>query len=183
MIDEGNYNMKKQLERCMYMGIGAFITLISWTLAEMHNASVNAQNAGPLVVDEIVCRKLQVVDEQGNNKVVLSTAFGGGTVIVWDEEGKGAAILNTNNEGGVLSVYGKDKGVVQLSINEYGGLVNVSSKDDNKGGVILGTDLHGGGVAIYNSNAQQVGEFSVHTGGGGWIKTKDKLGNTTGSVP
>ena len=175
--------MKKQLERCMYMGIGAFITLISWTLAEMHNASVNAQNAGPLVVDEIVCRKLQVVDEQGNNKVVLSTAFGGGTVIVWDEEGKGAAILNTNNEGGVLSVYGKDKGVVQLSINEYGGLVNVSSKDDNKGGVILGTDLHGGGVAIYNSNAQQVGEFSVHTGGGGWIKTKDKLGNTTGSVP
>ena len=175
--------MKKQLERCMYMGIGVFITLISWTLAEMHSASVNAQNAGPLVVDEIVCRKLQVVDEQGNNKVVLSTAFGGGTVIVWDEEGKGAAILNTNNEGGVLSVYGKDKGVVQLSINEYGGLVNVSSKDDNKGGVILGTDPHGGGVAIYNSNAQQVGEFSVHSGGGGLIKTKDKLGNTTGSVP
>ena len=175
--------MKKQLERCMYMGIGAFITLISWTLAEMHNASVNAQNAGPLVVDEIVCRKLQVVDEQGNNKIVLSTAFGGGTVVVWDEERKGAVILNTNNEGGVLSVYGKDKGVVQLSINEYGGLVNVSSKDDNKGGVILGTDLYGGAVALYNSNAQQVGEFSVHTGGGGSIRTKDRLGNTTGSVP
>ena len=175
--------MKKQLERCMYMGIGAFITLISWTLAEMHNSSVNAQTAGPLVVDEIVCRKLQVVDEQGNNKVVLSTAFGGGTVVVWDKEGKGAGILNTNNEGGVLSVYGKDKGVVQLSINEYGGLVNVSSKDDNKGGVILGTDLYGGGISIYNNNAQQVGEFRVHTGGGGWIKTKDRLGNTTGNVP
>ena len=175
--------MKKQLERCMYMGIGAFIALISWTLAEIHNAPVNAQDAGPLVVDKIVCRELQVVDAKGNNKVILSTALGGGTVVVWDEEGKGAGILNTNNEGGVLSVYGKDKGMVQLSINEYGGIVNVSSKDKNKGGVILGTDLYGGAVVIYNSNAQQVGEFSVHTGGGGWIKTKDRLGNTTGSVP
>ena len=82
-----------------------------------------------------------------------------------------------------MSAYGKDKGVVQLSINEYGGLVNVSSKDDNKAGVILGTHPYGGTIVIYNNNAQRVGEFGVNTRGGGWIGTKDKLGNTTGSVP
>ena len=143
--------MKKQLERCMYMGIGAFITLISWTLAEMHNASVNAQNAGPLVVDEIICRKLQVVDKQGNKKVVLSTASGGGTVVVCDK---------------------KRKGVVHLSANESGGFVNVHSTD-SRGRAILGTDLSGGKVVIYNLYGQQIGEFSVDFPEDAQIETRD----------
>ncbi len=172
--------MKKKLEKIMYMGIGAAIALISFSLGNMHRDTANAQGEGP-ILDRIRCRQLEIVNPVGDKAVVLGTYEDGGVVRVLGKDG-GEIVLSIDGNGGSVIVNGKDGNLgVALGIREDGGSVGVG-KDGNLG-VVLGIREDGGSVAIFNKGGKIVGTLRGHDGGGGVLQTMDKHGYRTGSVP
>lgn len=128
---------------------------------------------------EIECRKLKVVDWDGEARVILTTDFGdaytteykhGERVIVYGgasssqvilrsmETGAdlGRVILSTSGDGGRITLgHGKDSNSqVWLGFNEHGGFVSATGKD-GASGVWHGVGEHGGRgeVSICNSQA------------------------------
>ncbi len=64
--------MKEKLAKVMYMCVGAFIAFAAYLLGNM-NDSINAQPEANLpVLDEIVVRKLRVVNAEG---ILLSSSI------------------------------------------------------------------------------------------------------------
>ena len=125
--------MKKTLERLAYIGLGCLLTLIGYNFGTMQSNSIHAQSASkPTGVEEIVCRRLRIVDTQGNTVVIgdgnqflhklkvvdvqdntlvgLGTnGYDGGLISVKDPEEIGGAVnIFTDNSGGYVSVLGKD---------------------------------------------------------------------------
>ncbi len=196
--------MKKNLEKVMYMGIGAVIALLSFSFGNIHRDTANAQGEAP-IVDLIRCRRLEIVNADGLNKVILSSDEQGGSVDVRTEDNKGGAFLSANEYGGAVGIGGKEEKGIALLYNhkdsaimdfyggesqklrlmmtdEFGGNVLIFGKDEQSG-VFLRTDKYGGGIGILNKSGKVVGKFSVSDIGGGMLNTRDKHGYKTGSVP
>lgn len=141
--------MKKSLEKVMYMGIGAVIALLSFSLGNLHRNTANAQGEAP-IVDLIRCRQLEIVNADGLNNVILSSNEQGGSVEVFSEELLlGKVRLSINENGGEVSVRGGKnyKNLASLGISTHGGSVSVRTEDD-KGGAALGANEDGGAVGI-----------------------------------
>ena len=85
------------------------------------------------VIDEILVRKLRVVDAQGKTVAVLGKqAFPSGEVgilEVYDTEGNTVLSLAQDSDGGRIAVAGKDSGLVGLRVDDAGGRVSVFGKE------------------------------------------------------
>ena len=195
-------NLKQKLT---YMALGGLFTLIGYTLATL-NTNVTAQSE-PTVVDEIVCRKLRIVDAQDRTVAVLATDdiydvlsiyskqgpkvikigrdSNGGYIGVNHRSGQRAATMgigDKHNEG-FIGVEAKDgKGIVQLHTNENGGYIQMRDQQ-NKSNIQLEFDKYGGALTIFNKGGENVLQASVGDMGGGIISTRDKNGYRTGSLP
>ena len=140
------------------MVLGGLLVLAGYILAGLANDSVPQSRADDVRFGEITCRRLEVVDDEGNKSVRLYANEHGGAVKAYGKDG-GQAALYTNEHGGAVSVKGKDGGQAELQINE-----------------------NGGGMAIYNKVHENVLQASVEGKGGGIIRTYDKSGNRTGRL-
>lgn len=86
---------------------------------------VAAQNGIDLIGDKfgtIQCSRLEVADETGEMRVLLSINEQAGRVAVLDRDGKSKAVPRTDEHGGGVGVYGKDgKAKAGMGINQSGG--------------------------------------------------------------
>ena len=195
--------MKEKLVKATYMCVGALIAFAAYLLGNV-NDSINAQPEADLpVLDEIVVRKLRVVNGEGNTVIALDQNADGGHLVIFGKDDKNqvslratanvvAVLLHYNselrgilaidaNEGGI-GVSGKDnKGEAALRVTENDPIVTVSNKDG--GQAQLATNKNGGAMSIFNNAGQNVLQTSVTHTGGGAINTTDKFGYTTGNVP
>ena len=147
-------------QKLAYMALGGLFTISGFLLATIMG-DVGAQDQHTSVEDEVVCRRLKIVDSEGKTGVRLLIDEYGGVVAVHDKDGKGQAQLAIGEYGGVVSAHNKDgNSQAQLAIDKYGGVMSIF----NKG----------------NGNAVQAG---VSDTGEGVIKTMDKLGYNTASLP
>ena len=195
-------NLKQKLT---YMALGCLFTLIGYTLATL-TTNVTAQTE-PTIVDEIVCRKLRVVDAQDRTVAILATddiydvlsiyskqgheviEIGrdahGGYIVVNHRSGQRAATMAIGDESkeGFIHVEAKDGGGgVQLSTGKNGGGILMGDQQ-NKSKIQLEFNEYGGGIAIFNKGGENVIQASVGDRGGGVISTKDKHGSRTGHLP
>ena len=106
-------NFKQKLA---YMGLGFLFASVSYILANLLG-DVDAQGQ-QTVIDTIVCRKIAVVDAEGNPAIILRVDEDGGRVAVYGKDGKSRAALSIDEGGGRVVTTGKN-GVV-LSIHENG---------------------------------------------------------------
>lgn len=183
--------MKKTLERLAYIGLGCLLTLIGYNFGTMQSSSIHAQSESkPTVVEEIVCRRLRIVDTQGNTVVIgdgdqflhklklvdaqdntlvgLGTnGYGGGLISVKDPEEIGGAVsIFTDNSGGRVSVLGKDRrNEVRLRISDFGGNLSVQGKD-GKTGAELSIGAESGFVSAHDKDGG-VAQLFVNEYGGG----------------
>ena len=202
-------------QKLTFMALGSILTIAGYLLATL-TSDVTAQSetdkSEPLIVDEIVCRQLRVVDENdktrveivaypnGGNvfvrnaddksvvyigahsdgyvsvreasgkKVVSINAYKGGDISVTNASGKKVVNIgafrdsgymkvnradgetgvfispNDGDNGGLVSVYGKEGGEAQLSANEHGGLLGIYGKTDDKARVLIGINEKGHGT-------------------------------------
>lgn len=83
-------NFKQKLA---YMAIGCVFTLAGYFLATLGAGGFNLQIAfgqdnTKRVTDEIVCRKLKIVNEQSNTVVSLEPVVNGGSLFIYNDAGK-----------------------------------------------------------------------------------------------
>ena len=121
------------------------------------------------VVDEIVVRKLRVVDAQGNTVAVLGkqsfSSDESSILEVYDMEGDTVLSLAQDSDGGRIAVVGKEKRLVGLNIDDAGGRISVFGKG---GGV---ANLHiddgaGGAVAVFGEDGKGSVGLRINDAGG-----------------
>jgi hypothetical protein len=196
------------------MALGCLFTIIGYILASLSGNPVDAQpqadKSEPTVVDEIVCRKLRVVDENGKTFVMIGKLPAiGGVVKVVDENGKNLVMIGelpvigggviqvyqpnskftsrgrTSISGGNIEIYNLDKHSVSIGANSDGGYMVVydGKVEGTQDAIQLGTNKNGGYMAIFNNGGKNVLQAGVGDMGGGIITTQDKHGYRTGRLP
>ena len=161
-------NFKQKLG---YMAIGCVFTLAGYFLATLGAGGFNPQNASAQVgdkqvIDEIVCRKLKVVNAAGEPVAVLDVTDGDGALTISSKSGKVVASLSVHNEGGNLSITNKSGKIIAAlgSLDGYGLLVI-----GNKSGkivAVLGVEDDAGILSIANKNEIEVATLKGYLGSG-----------------
>ena len=135
-------------------------------------------DAQPPFQEWIRCERLDLVDENGHPLIILNAQGSGGVINVYGKSG--FASLSANKDGGEVVVDG-ESGKGRLTVDENG--VRFSVKGKGKGKAEVSADEHGGVVSIRNETEQAVGTFRVAEKGDGVLRTLNKQGKQTGSVP
>jgi len=156
------------------MGLGAVIMLIGLAVGAIVSPPLIAQRDG--VFDEILCRKITVVDSVGTEGVVLESNEEVNQIIVKGKIGGGVGLKSHRKIGNVLSIVSQQGELAVVAKAEESGILHVFG-EHGKGevrlrgeGVItlfnkqkepavgLLSDEHGGAVSVFNKQS----EFAVN---------------------
>ena len=139
-------------QKLTFMALGSILTIAGYLLATL-TSDVTAQpetdKSEPLIVDEIVCQQLSVVDENNKTCVVIAAVLNSGFMFINRADGEIGVSITSNDadNGGLVTVFGKSmKGAAQLTANEYGGMLNITGKTDNKSRVLISINERGHGT-------------------------------------
>ena len=150
-------------QKLAYMALGCLFTIIGYILASL-GGDVDVQAQGdesePTVIDQIVCRQLRVVNDDGETVVEIMDLLGG-FIGVKRPNGKAVVLIHTDSNGGYMSIH------------------HASGEE----AIRLADDEYGGGMAIFNKGGKNVLQASVGNMGGGMFITNDKHGYRTGRLP
>ena len=148
-------NFKQKLT---YMLIGSLFTLAGYFFASLGGSALqttHAQQNEKEVIDEIVCRKIKIVNETGKLRAVVGYNDNGGLVVISNNEGRRVVDLSVTQGSTHLGIVG---GEGEVSIYRNAGDPRVKPIRT----VSLGTDSYGNGtVEVYN----KAGLFSGVMGG------------------
>ena len=176
-------NFKQKLA---YMAIGCVFTLAGYFLATLGAGGFNPQNATAQdntkqVIDEIVCRKIRVVNADGRTIAVLEAS-------AMSQDMSAFTLYYYLKKGDRFPTYKLRQTPLSIRFEERKPLDR--SKRETSIGVgmldIVGFEnalrLSEDSITIFKdrTNVLQAG---IHNKGGGMIITRDKLGDETGSLP
>lgn len=132
-------NFKQKLT---YMALGCLFTLIGYTLATL-NTNVTAQSE-PTVVDEIVCRKLRVVDSEDRTVLALESSVHGGIFTIYNPLGpKVVEIYPKTYAGDAFTVYSADGNrILEIGRDSNGGYIGVNHRSGQRAATMAIDDKH-----------------------------------------
>lgn len=131
--------------------------------------------------DTVVCKKLWIVDEESKARVIITTDDKGGIIGIYDKDRETSTRqvgLLIGEHGGAIALTGKN-GAINLLTDKKGGVVTIDDSDDSTK-LILYAYEDSGGISVGGKNKGDIG-VSLH--GRGTIHTYNKDGNVTGSLP
>ena len=177
-------------QKLAYMALGCLFTIIGYTLASLSGNPVNAQSqrdkSEPTIidVDQVVCRELRVVNDDGKTAVYIGAISSGGFMTVDHANSKTVVNIGTTSDGGFMAVqHASGENAIAMGIGDTEkGFVTVRAKD-RKGSIQLQVGEYGGSMTIFNKGEQNVLQAGVGNTGGGIIATRDKHGYKTGRLP
>ena len=146
--------MKFKKRDVAFFLLGGFVFLLGSLFTPFQEERANAQSP---FQEWIRCGRLEILDETGH------------PVLVLDTNGEG---------GGVVNIFGKG-GWVSLSANKHGGDVVVAG---GSGEGRLTVDENGARFSVKGDTKSEA-RLSIDEQGNGVLRTLDKHGNETGSVP
>ncbi len=95
-------NVKQKLG---YMFIGCLFTIAGYILTSLGGDTTHAQQNGQ-VIDKIVCRELEVVNEDRKVAAGIIASKDGGVIDVFNTAGKPIAGISTDEDGnGIIQSY------------------------------------------------------------------------------
>ena len=140
-----------------------------WKLGSLNGGVQTQPQAKSSVIDEIVVRKLRVVDVQGKTVAVLGKqAFPSGEVgilEVYDTEGNTVLSLAQDSGGGRIAVAGKDSGFVGLNVDDAGGRISVFGKNGSVANLHI-DDGAGGAVSVWGEGGKGAVGLRIDDAGG-----------------
>ena len=156
-----------------YMILGAGILAVGIIIGQFVTPDIEAQNNG--VFDEITCRSLSVVDENGKTAIQLDTSRFDNTVKVFDKVGNESILLTHTLFGTTVTVLDKvgnkaialgsgvadgngvaifdkaGKTAIRLQADEEGNDLQLLNKGEILG-IGLGTHTKGNGVTVFDKS-------------------------------
>ena len=165
-------------QKLTFMALGSILTIAGYLLATL-TSDVTAQSetdkSEPLIVDEIVCRQLRVVDENDKTRVEIVAYPNGGNVFVRNADDKSVVYIGAHSDGYVSVREASGKKVV--SINAYkGGDISVTNASGKKV-VNIGAFRDSGYMKVNRADGENV----VNIGeilNGGYMKVNRADGET-----
>ena len=146
-------------QKLAFMALGSILTIAGYLLATLtRDVTAQPETDKATVFDEIVCRKLKMIDENGKTRVEI-----------------GANFLT-----GYMDFKTSD-GVKAISISAFGGLKSMTFWNDDKDGLYIGAIRNGGFMHVTNADGQKVvsiGEVSDH----GYMAVKHADGKEVVSI-
>ncbi len=145
-------------QKIIYMSIGCLFTLAGYFLASLSNnqpPAAHAQDNTNNVIDEIVCKKIRVVNDIGNTVAEISSSFGGGNITVHNGDRKIVAQIESREKQGLISIHNREgKNVIEM-----GGLMQsrIRAWDYGRKGFV---EIGGRYIAIHNREGKTVVEMS-----------------------
>ena len=88
-----------------YIVLGAAIMAVGITIGQFITPNIEAQSNG--VFNKIVCREIEVLDEDGNKAIGLRSNDKATSVSIYDRRGNIAAVLGTEGDGTRLTFWDK----------------------------------------------------------------------------
>lgn len=139
-------NMKQKL---IYMLIGCLFTLAGYTLSNLANTPTQAQDEKVTVFDKIVCKDLEIVNDEGKTVVRIGYSRGAksGDMAIYHTDGRRLiGIGSFGGKSGIMDIY------------------NAAGKELVSIGSLSG---EGGSMAINNAEGKQVVDIGASIGGSG----------------
>ena len=182
-------------QKLAYMGLGCVFTLAGYFLATLGAGGINLQTASAQdtekqVIDEIVCRKLKVVNSDGVTVGRLEAFHTGAAgLVLYNKEGKQVFWVSSSGEGSTLSMFNKngERTLWIWSSDVGGGHIAVYNNAETRIFGVSGFDVVddefdvGGGILkLYTSEGDSLIKMN---GKSGEVITWDKQGNETGRLP
>ncbi|MDE0018958.1 MAG: hypothetical protein OXU51_22450 [Candidatus Poribacteria bacterium] len=133
--------MKRKLEKFMYMGFGALIALIGYSLGTNQSDNVNAQTE-PAVLEEIICRELKVVNEAGIPVAIMLANKDGGSMVINNNAGNPVATMLANDNGGRMAINNNTSKLVAIVLanKDGGGGMVIYNNAENPVAIMTGYD-------------------------------------------
>ena len=159
------FSSQKLKIKLVYMGFGGMIAIIGMLFGIGLLSSVTAQKD---MFDTIQCTRLEVVDEDGMPRVILSADYSDVMPFGRDEETRGR-IIGTKSLGGWVFVYGKDGQTgARVGVHQVLGLGDVIAVFDNDGNTIagLGFGEHGGWLGVSDGDDKSHAGLAIDEHGG-----------------
>ena len=124
-----------------YMALGAGILALGITIGQLITPNIEAQQNG--VFNEITCRQLTVVDQNGKTAIGLNSNELGNGIGIYDQNGIKAIGLNSDWLGNAISIsvqnekmeigkMGIGKTAIWLSSKESGSFISISDPNGKK---------------------------------------------------
>ena len=120
-----------------YALLGAGIMAVGITIGQFITPNIEAQSNG--VFDKITCRELEVLDENGNEAIVLSTEL-----INRDNKPKANGVLvldKQGNGGGIYLICGAQKNEIQVSGEDAIESINLSVGEQRDASIYISDGL------------------------------------------
>lgn len=159
------------------MLIGSLFTLAGYMLAILTTGGLTPQNAtaqpDTQVIDEIICKRLRVVDADGKPSVVVQSSFNdGGRIRIYNKQrdvgvGIGSDTIYLQNINGKESI--------AISAHVIGGHIRVRNNKGNVAIDIAGFDT-GGEIGIYNETKNTIARLGVAESQGGLLTIYNEAG-------
>ena len=131
-----------------------------------------------IVSDELICKKLIIINDKNKERIILSTNSNGGKMQIMNNYGELANSFGTNENGsGFLSSY-NNYGVPTFSAgtgSNGNGFIKTFNKDGNIR-TYLGASSNGGLFSIFNNWDIQIGTIGTSNNNYGQIKLFNQYG-------
>ena len=169
-------------QKLAYMALGCLFTIIGYIIASLSGNPVDAQSQGdksePTVIDEIVCRSLRVVNDDGKIGITMHTyPFGGGYMSIYHRSGKRGITMDMANAA-EMSISGRTgKGAVRIYTSDDGAHMSIYHPGGERG-VIIGTGDNDGYMYVVRANGKGSASIGTRSNGGFMsIHRKDQKGS------
>ena len=179
----------KYREKLGYIALGGFLMLVGMLTAGLF-APLGAQNeVRDTEFGTITCRHIDVVDEEGNLRVMLGTIGTKGLVSVLGKDFRVVAEMNSHEHGGAVIVRGKGGGQAEMSGTERGGWIAVSGKEESVQGqasvphAVMTLKERGGSVFVRGADGEMATMALGKYGGEVVVRTRDgRIASMVGGV-
>ena len=150
--------------------IGIFGTIICFLLM--------GSNKQRLISDELICKKLIIINDKNKERIILSTNKNGGKLQIMNNYGDlSNSIGISDSDNGFFSIY-NNYGVPTFSAgtgSNGNGIIKTFNKEGNMR-TYIGSSDHGGLFNIFNNWDVQIGYFGANKNQSGYIKLSDNYG-------
>lgn len=123
-------NMKQKIT---YMLIGCLFTIAGYVLSSLFNTPTHVQAQDDKVIDKIVCKELEIVNDDGTTVVKLVSFRGNGVMSTYNADRKGLVFIGSETDGksGVMSIFNANgKGLVGIGSRNGSGGMDILNADE-----------------------------------------------------
>ena len=134
--------------------IGAVLVMTAGAIAPL-----GAQNElKAAVFESITCKRIWVVDEDGNLAVGITNGLSAPAGIVVHGKGRNGAMMSVDKHGGIISTFaGADNAGVEMRVTEYGGHIGVFGKGGTFPRAAMNVNEYGyGAVGTWDKNGYRL---------------------------